>query len=404
MTFLPSRTRNRNAARFAAISACLSCMLLAACGNSDKTAEPAPTRQTEATAQDTTAATAESQIELADSDLITVQAGEIEQMLRANGTLRARHETVVRAKVAGEILAVSVLEGEHVHAGQELARIDPLEYQARLDDRQAALEAGRAQASLAETTRRKNEELRQKNFLSELAYDNAQSAASIANAQVQSLEAQRILAEKALRDTVVHAPISGWIAERSVQRGDKTPPDGKLFTLVDLSSLELEARVAANEIARVAIGQPFVAHVEGYTDRAFKGHVARIGAQALPGSRAITLYIEIPNPQALIKAGMFASGTLTLGRHNAQALVPLTALHSAAGVDFVYALIDGQIRRTPVKIGMQSEAAGQAEILDGLTAGTRIVAVNLGPLKENAQVRLVATRPANHAENTPAGR
>lgn len=415
-------TPPRNTARFAAALACLSCaLLLAACGSGDTgnaTDKDKAARASNTTsAANTTAAsadTADTHIELAESDLVSVQAGEIEQTLRANGTLHARQETVVRAKIAGEILSVAVREGERVGAGQELARIDALEYQARLDDRQAALEAGRAQAALAESTRLKNEELRQKNFLSELAYDNAKSAASIASAQVQSLQAQLTLAEKALQDTVVRAPISGWIAERAVQRGDKTSPDGKLFTIVDLSRLELEAQVAANEVARVAIGQPFTASVEGYADRQFKGRVSRIGAQALPGSRAVTIYIEIPNPDAAIKAGLFAAGTLSLGQTAAAALVPLTALHSAAGTDFVYAVIDGRIRRMPVKIGMRSEAAGRAEVLDGLSAGTRIVAANLGPLKENARVQVVSTTAASapatdDTENTanasaPAGR
>lgn len=378
--------------------AALTCLalLLAACG-ADKNAASPPGAA--ATTAKTDGSTTASQLELADTDLFVVRSGEIEQTLSANGTLRAQRETQVRAKVPGELLSVNVREGERVSADQELARIDPLEYQARVDDRQAALEAGRAQAALAETTRLKNEELRQKNFLSDLAYDNTKSAASIASSQVQSLQAQLTLATKALQDTVVRAPIGGWIAERAVQRGDKTPPDGKLFTIVDLSRLELEALIPANEVARVAIGQPFTATVEGYTGQQFKGRVSRIGAQALPGSRAITIYIEIPNPDAAIKAGLFAAGTLSLGHSTAEALAPLTALHNAAGMDFVYAVVDNRIRRTPVKIGMRSEAAGLAEITDGLTDGTHIVAANLGPLKDGASVRIVATAP--RAEQRP---
>ena len=365
------------------------CLNLCGCGSKESATTPPPNTTAPSTSSASAAPSAKGGIELSETDIATVSAGDISQSLRANGTLHAVQESLVRAKVAGEIVAVAVREGEQVSAGQVLARIDDLEYGARVDDRRAALEAGRAQAALAESTRLKNEELLQKQFLSSLAYDNAKSSAAVAASQVQSLQAQLKLAEKALNDTVVRAPISGWIAERSVQRGDKTSPDGKLFSIVDLSRLELEALVPANEVARVRIGQVFATTVEGFADKRFTGRVSRIGAQAASGSRAVTIYIEIANPDAALKAGLFAQGTLSLGRSKARALVPLTALHSEAGVNFVYAIDNNLIKRVPVEIGMQNEADGVVDIVKGLDAGMRVVSVNLGPLREGASVKLI---------------
>lgn len=337
--------------------------------------------------------TTESLIELAPSDIVAVRSGDIGQMLSANGTLRAIQQSVIRAKVAGEIVAVNAREGEHVQAEQVLARIDDSEYVAHVKDRRASLEAGRAQATFAESTRSKNEELLQKKFISSQAYDNAKSAAAVAAAQVQSLEAQLTLAEKSLNDTVVRAPISGWIAERSIQRGDKTSVDGNLFSIVDLSRLELEALIPANEVARVSPGQVFSTKIEGFSEQRFEGRVARIGPQAASGSRTITIYIEIANPSATLKSGLFAQGTLSLGSHQVKALVPLTALHSESGVSFVYAINHDRIKRVAVVVGALSEADGMAEIVSGLDTGTRIVAVNLGPLKENALLKINAAPP-----------
>ncbi len=335
----------------------------------------------------------EGSAELSSSDVITVQAGDIGQALRANGTLRAIQQSSVRAKVSGEIIEVNVREGQKVSAGEVLARIDDSEYVARVKDRKAALEAGRAQATFAESTRSKSEELLQKKFISSQAYDNTKSAASVASSQVQSLEAQLTLAEKALNDTVVRAPISGWLSERAVQRGDKASVDGKLFTIVDLSRLELEALVPANEVARVAVGQVFTTSVEGFADKHFIGRVARIGAQAASGSRTVTIYIEIANPDAALKAGLFAEGTLSLGRSKARALVPITALHSEAGVNYVYAIDANRIKRIAVEVGTRSEGDGVVDILKGLDAGMRVVAVDLGPLRDGANAT-VSTAPA----------
>jgi len=330
---------------------------------------------------------AESFVELADTDVATVRAGEIGLVLRANGTLRAIRQTSVRAKVAGEIVEVAVREGERVSAGQLLAKIDRSEYVSRLEDRQASLEASRAQATFAESTRRKNEELLQKKFISPQAYDNAKSGADVSIAQRRALEAQLALAKRALDDTQVTAPISGWVAERAVQRGDKTAVDGRLFTLVDLSRLELEALVPANEIARVAVGQSFSLIVEGYGKQRFEGRVARIGPMAATGSRSVPIYVEVANPDSALKAGLFAEGTLSIGRHAATALAPISALRSESGVSFVY-LIDGEkIRRQPIETGIFSEVEGLVEITKGLAGGNRIVVANLGALKEGAGVR-----------------
>ncbi|MFA6312019.1 MAG: efflux RND transporter periplasmic adaptor subunit [Sterolibacterium sp.] len=331
-------------------------------------------------------AASDSFIELSDADVAAVRAGEIGLTLRANGTLRAIHQSSVRAKVAGEIVEVAVREGERVNTGQLLAKIDRSEYLSRLADRRATFEAARTQATFAESTRRKNEELLHKKFVSPQAYDNAKSGAEVSTSQMQSLEAQVALARKALDDTMVRAPIAGWVAERAVQRGDKTSVDGKLFTLVDLSRLELEALVPANEIARVVIGQAFTLSVEGYGGQRFEGRVARIGPLAATGSRSVPIYIEIANPDSALKAGLFAEGTLSIGRHAVAALAPIAALHSESGVSFVY-LIDGdKIRRQPVETGVFSETEGMVEIIKGLGAGDRVVAANLGVLKEGARV------------------
>jgi len=352
----------------------MTCLNIAACQPRDAAKAP-------------TAPVGESWVELAETDVATVGAGEIGLVLRANGTLRAIRQSSVRAKVAGEIVEVGVREGERVNAGQLLAKIDPSDYVSRLEDRQASMEASRAQAAFAESTRRKNEELLQKKFISPQAYDAAKSGAEVSLAQRQSLEAQVVLAKKALEDTLVRAPISGWVAERAVQRGDKTPVDGRLFTLVDLSRLELEALVPANEIARVAVGQAFSLGVEGFSGQRFEGRVARIGPMAVSGSRSVPIYIEVSNPDSALKAGLFAEGTLSIGRHAAPSLAPISALHSESGVNFVYLIDAEQIRRQPVETGIFSPAEGIVEIVKGLTAGNRIVAANLGVLKEGARVR-----------------
>lgn len=333
---------------------------------------------------------AEAAIELSADDLATAEAGEIQHLLPVTGTLRAVSQAVVKSRVTGEMAEVLVKEGDPVKAGQLLARIDETEYRARLNERQASLEASRAQARFAEQSRRKYEELLARKFISETAYENYQTSASVTEKQAQAAAALVVQARKALDDTQVRAPIAGSISERALQRGDKASVDTRLFAIVDLAKLELEAPVPAAEVPNLAVGQEVRFRVEGFGTKEFAGTIVRINPATQPGTRSILIYVEIPNPDQTLKAGMFAKGSLTLATKRAEALVPVTSLRTDAATPYVYLLSGDRLARQEVTVGLVNEAAGRAEIVKGLAAGARVVRTNLGPLRPGVAVRIAA--------------
>ena len=333
---------------------------------------------------------AEAAIELSADDLATAEAGEIQHLLPVTGTLRAVSQAVVKSRVTGEMAEVLVKEGDPVKAGQLLARIDETEYRARLNERQASLEASRAQARFAEQSRRKYEELLARKFISETAYENYQTSASVTEKQAQAAAALVVQARKALDDTQVRAPIAGSISERALQRGDKASVDTRLFAIVDLAKLELEAPVPAAEVPNLAVGQEVRFRGEGFGTKDFAGTIVRINPATQPGTRSILIYVEIPNPDQTLKAGMFAKGSLTLATKRAEALVPVTALRTDAATPYVYLLSGDRLARQEVTVGLVNEAAGRAEIVKGLAAGARVVRTNLGPLRPGVAVRIAA--------------
>jgi RND family efflux transporter MFP subunit len=328
--------------------------------------------------------------ELAEADLAVAEAGEIRLLLPITGALRAVSQAVVKAKVAGEVAEVLVREGDAVKPGQLIARIDETEYRARLNERQATLEASRAQAKFAEQSRRKYEDLLARKFISVTAYENYQTNANVTEKQAQAAAALVEQARKSLEDTLVRAPIAGSVSERALQRGDKASVDSRLFTIVDLTKLELEAPVPAAEVPKVAVGQQVRFAVEGFGRKEFAGSIVRINPATQPGTRSILIYVEIPNPEQALKAGMFAKGHLLLETRRAEVLVPLTALRSDAAGSFVYALAGDRLARQDVAVGVVSEAEGRAEIVKGLAPGARVVRANLGSLKVGAPVRIAA--------------
>lgn len=338
-------------------------------------------------------------LEFVAADIYTVREGTLSRTLPLTGSLTPLNAAVVKAKVAGELLEVTVREGQAVKSGQVLARIDQTEVQARVAARQADIEAARAQLQWADKNRTTQKALLDKGFISQNAFDNVQSNFDVAAARLRAAEADHVAAKKTLADTVLVAPISGVVSERHVQPGERAALDAKIVSIVDLARLELGASVPASAIAQVKIGQPVAFRIDGYGTRSFQGRIERMNPATSAGSRSIGVYAVIANEDGVLRGGMFAQGELTLERVDNALLVPSSAVREEVGQTFVYAIENGVLRRKPVKAGA-ADVRGNVQVLSGLAAGDRIVRSNLGQLRDASPVHV---RDAVPAASPPAG-
>jgi RND family efflux transporter MFP subunit len=293
----------------------------------------------------------------------------------------------VKAKVAGELVAVTVREGQAVQKGQLLARIDQTEVQAKVAARSADAEAARAQLQLAEKNRITQKALLDKNFISQNAFDTTQSGYDVAVARLRAAEADLASARKTLGDASLFAPFSGIVSERHAQPGERVPLDAKVISIVDLSVLTLEASAPASTIAQVKVGQPVAFRVDGFGERRFDGRIDRINPATAAGSRSISVYAVIENRDALLRGGLFAQGDLILEKMENAVIVPATAVREEIGQTFVYAIDNGVLRKKPVKAG-PSDSNGMLQVLSGLAAGDRVVKNNLGQLRDGSPVQV----------------
>jgi len=284
-----------------------------------------------------------------------------------------------------------------VKQGQMLARIDLTEVQARVAAREADVAAAKAQLVWAEKNRAQQKALLDKAFISQNAFDNVQSSRDVAAARLRAAEADLVVAKKALGDAVLVAPFSGIVSQRHAQPGERVALDARVVSIVDLSRLQLEASVPPAAIAQVRVGQPMEFRVEGFGERSFAGRIERINPATTAGSRSISVYAVIDNREGLLRAGMFAQGTLTLARIDNALAIPVTAVRDEIGRSFVYAIVDGVVRRRSVKLGA-ADSAGRVQVLEGLAAGERIVRTNLGALREGVTARLAGPRPVETAQ------
>lgn len=343
-------------------------------------------------------------LEFAAADLTAVEMRPLSRWLAVSGALQPVRQAVIKARVSGEVRKVEVREGEPVREGQAVARFDTADLDARVAERLGAYESAKAQLALAEKTRAMNVRLLNEKFISQNAFDGSESSLSVAEGSVKSAEAQLRLAQNARRDATVAAPLSGIVAKRHVQPGEKVAFDAPLLTIVDLRDLELAANVPAVDVPELKVGMPVELAVDGYGDRRFGGRIERINPTTEPGTRSILVFVGLPNADAALKSGMFASGRIGLASSAPVPTLPLGAVRTEAGQSYVWTVDDGKLSRRLVTLGRRDDEAGRVEIRTPLPAGAPVLAARFDNLKEGAPALVKSPSSSSNATSPrPSG-
>ncbi len=327
-------------------------------------------------------------LELAPADVAKVEDRALSRSLPLSGTLEPLVSATIKSQITGEVLEVTVREGQVVKKGDVLVRVDPSNLAAQVDSQEATLEKAKADLQLAALNRDNSKVMLEQHFISQNAYDTTVNSYSEAVANVKLAQAQLKLAQISLGYAVIRAPFDGTIAKRAVNPGDKVSPDTPVMAMVDLTQMELQASAPASDIPNVRVGQHSAFRVDGFGDRRFDGVVRRINPTADESSRAIMVYVAVANPDGALKGGMFAQAELTLDRADAIPSIPVAAVHTDAGAPYVFALKDGAIERTTVTLGLSDPQQGFVEVRNGLTHGDRVILAKLDSVKPGTKAVL----------------
>jgi RND family efflux transporter MFP subunit len=332
-------------------------------------------------------------LELTAADLLPVRRAELTRALEVSGSLVAVNSAFVKARVAAEIKSMAVREGDSVRAGQVLAQLDTTEFDWRLRQAEQQAQAARSQLDIAQRALQNSRSLVTQGFISATALENAVSTEAGAQATLQAAMAGVELARKARADATVSAPISGQIAQRLVQPGERVPVDARLLEIVDLSRLELQASVAPENAGLLRVGATAKLKVDGI-DGQVTARVVRINPSAQAGSRSVIAYLELePNPS--LRQGLFARGTIELERRQAL-LLSLSAVRTDQAQPYALRLDGTQVAQRTLSLGQrgQSGADEVVEVLQGLAEGDRVLAGSLGAVRDGATVRIGDAQPS----------
>ena len=334
---------------------------------------------------------AERSLELIPAELHTIKPRGLVDTVRFTGTTQPIDQTIVKARVAGRLAEVLVREGDKVTQGQVLARFETTELQAKVNERQSALDAARADARWTARDRADKETLAQRNIVSQSAADQARSTSENRASMVAMAEAQLDVARKNLADAEVVAPFAGVVGERIANQGESLPIDGKILALLDTSHVEIAAQMPAADVVRMRVGQVAMVTLEGFGDKPFNGKVTRISPTAQAGSRSIPVYVEILDRNDGLRGGLFGMGTVNVQEKDHALAVPASAMRKDDQGDFVLAVESGVLVRKPVG-AVRIWSRGELVEVKGRDAGIRIVAAPLPGLKAGQSVKVIESK------------
>ena len=315
------------------------------------------------------------------------------QVVEFSGPLVAPDTAMVRAKATGTLLALDVQEGQRVKAGELLGRIDVSDLASHVAERNANLAAVRTTLAQAQRTHDSNVGLANDKFISPIALDNSKYQLESAQAQVAAAEAALDSARIALRDASLVAPIGGIVSRRYVVAGEKVTAEQQVVTIVDLRLLELAGTVGTQDVARLASGMPVTLKIEGVA-QPLVGKLARIAPAAEAGTRSIGVAVQLPNPAETLRAGQYAVAQVQIGDATPRLTVPIGAISSASGQEYVWTVESGKLLRRTVTTGRRDAVRGRAEVLDGLSAEVPVLGARFDNLREGAKARIVAVATA----------
>jgi HlyD family secretion protein len=235
------------------------------------------------------------------------------------------------------------------------------------------------------------------------AYDSAVQNASLvhtgsreediqaARAQLAQAEAGLAVVEVQVHDSTIYAPFAGTVTQRNVEPGEIVSPatvssSSPLFVLSQVDDVYALLAVPAQHRAELGPGQEAVITVDGLPGRTFRGRVEEITPAADAASRTFGVKVRVPNPQGILRPGMFARGAIVAGVRHGVLQIPDRAVVTATSGPLVFVVRGGRAVRQAVTLG--AHHGGLVEVTSGLADGDEVVVRGQDALTDDQPVTL----------------
>ena len=232
------------------------------------------------------------------------------------------------------------------------------------------------------------DEARSTAAVADRAINSAQAAVATARSGIATAQTQVEQAQKAVSDTSIYAPISGYISERVADPGEyisPSAPNTKVATILRTSPLRLKIDIPEASIGKVAVGQGISLQTSAYPDRNFAGKVARILPNLNVSARTLTVEAEVANSDGLLKPGQFATVRITQSTPENAVMIPASAVRTNGDTTSIFVVKEGAAHQRIVQLGLLEN--GMIQVKHGVDEGDMIATSNLDTLSDGVFVR-----------------
>lgn len=310
-------------------------------------------------------------------EVVTAVTGRAATLVRATGTLVASLSVTVQPEIAGRIERILFEQGAAVRQGDPLVELDRSVLRAEREKAEAVLD-------LARQTAERTESLARRGAAAASALDEARAALRTAQAEAE-------LAAVREQKTLIRAPFDGIVGLRLISPGLYVQPGDALVSLDRIDPLDLDFRVPERWFGALRPGLAIELTVDALPGQRFAGTITALAPVIDVNGRAVRVRAAVPNPDRVLRPGLFARVTLELEPREAAVLVPEAAVVLDPGGAVVFRVEDGTARLVRVTTGLRRD--GMVEIRNGLAAGDVVVVNGQVRLRDGSAVEIVADLP-----------
>jgi len=325
-------------------------------------------------------------VQIGEEGVVRVERGEIVLGPLISGELRPAAEATVRAEIGGTLLEVNADEGESVRRGELLGGIEVQALKHARDSAETAVRSAESAVALARVEVRRTAHLVSVGALAQRDLDQARINLTTAEAELASARSNLASAAEQLDRAILRAPISGIVSNRAANAGDVLTAGTEIFTVIDPSSMRLEASVPTEEVARLRRGLPVLFDVLGYSEM-LEGRIERINPAADPITRQVSIYVTLTNTAGRLLAGLFVNGRV-ITESAVGLIIPFEAVHMDDRQPWVLRIRGGYAERVNVTIGLVDERTERVQIISGISEGDLLLQGPARAITPGTQVNL----------------
>ena len=322
-------------------------------------------------------------------------------LLTGSGYIVTRHKYItIGTKILGQIVDEPIEEGQHIKAGDVLARIDDRDYQAQLRQAIAIRDGAKANLHLLQDKADRKRRLITTGAISTDDFETAVTAAEVAQAGLERDEAAVDYAKFNVSQCVISSPINGIVLKKYRELGDTINFGGQIQAgggatdiaqLADTDDMRAEVDINEADIAKVGIGSPATVALDSYPDKQFDAALVKVYPEADRQKGTIKVEVQITRPDLqIIKPEMGVKVSFLENQPAAtqqpRIVVPKGAVRTEGNESYLWTVHDGTVRRVGISIGRETETG--VEVSQGLKDRDMVVTTPQVNLSDGTKVSI----------------